>query len=76
MKNPETSVYATFVMTVVAQEDTSRAVWPSCPANGWRGGVEMLTSRPIPGKALITPDPQTQVPRKIEVHGPYVHGGG
>ena len=41
-----TGIYATFVMTVVAQEDQSRAVWPSCPALGWTGGVNRLTSMP------------------------------
>ena len=29
-----TGIYATFVMTVVVQEDMSRVVWPSCPAPG------------------------------------------
>jgi hypothetical protein len=33
--NSSTAVYATFVMTVVADEDRSRVVWPSCPAAGW-----------------------------------------
>jgi beta-mannosidase len=68
-----TSIYATFVMRLVAEEDGSRSIWPSCPANGWSSGVERLTSRPIPGKPLTTPN---QVPRRIETHGPYVHGGG
>ena len=27
-----TGIYASFVMTVVAEEDASRAIWPSCPA--------------------------------------------
>ena len=34
----ETAVYATFVMTTVADEDKSRIVWPSCPADGWSSG--------------------------------------
>ena len=29
-------VFASFVMTVVAQEDQSRAVWPSSPSRGWQ----------------------------------------
>ena len=49
-----TAIYATFVMTVVAQEDTSRAVWPSCPALGWTTGVRRLDSIPT-GSALTTP---------------------
>lgn len=69
------SIYATFVMTVVAQEDGSRAVWPSCPASGWKSGVERLTALPVPESALITPDPQ-HIKRTIEIHGEYIHGGG
>ena len=41
-----TGIYATFVMTVVAEEDASRSIWPSCPALGWTGGVDKLTARP------------------------------
>lgn len=66
-----TGIYATFVMTVVAQEDSSRVVWPSCPSSGWTGGVNTLTSIPN-GKPLTTP---TQGPR-FETHGPYQHGAG
>ena len=66
-----TAVYASFVMTIVAEEDRSRAVWPSCPALGWRTGVRMLDSLPN-GRPLTTP------PRgpTIETHGPYQHGSG
>lgn len=39
-------LYATFVMTVVAQEDQSRAVWPSSPARGWATGVHRLYQTP------------------------------
>ncbi|KAL3940829.1 MAG: hypothetical protein SGBAC_004699 [Bacillariaceae sp.] len=67
------SIYATFVMRVVAEEDGSRSIWPSCPSNGWESGVDKLTSRPIPYKNLVTPK---TAPRRIEVHGPYIHGGG
>ena len=28
-----TGIYATFVMTVVAQEDASRSIWPAPPAD-------------------------------------------
>ena len=41
-----TSIYATFVMTAVAEEDQTRALWPSCPALGWASGVNHLTSLP------------------------------
>ena len=35
----KTEIYATFVMTVVAEEDDSRSIWPSCPAFGWSTGL-------------------------------------
>ena len=60
----DTGIYATFVMTVVSEEDASRPVWPSCPASGWTGGVNTLTSIPN-GKPLTTP---TEGP-KFETHG-------
>ena len=67
----DTAIYATFVMTVVAQEDASRAVWPSCPALGWTTGVHKLDATPN-GNALTTPkDGKT-----LETHGPYLHGTG
>eukprot|EP00041_Stephanoeca_diplocostata_P032285 m.1031147 g.1031147 ORF g.1031147 m.1031147 type:complete len:1000 (-) comp24121_c0_seq1:1760-4759(-) len=69
--NTPTGIYATFVMTVVSQEDASRPVWPSCPALGWSTGVHALTSMPN-GKNLTTP----QSSRTIETHGPYQHGSG
>ena len=40
--NTTSYVYATFVMTLVAQEDQSRVVWPSSPASGWVTGVNRL----------------------------------
>lgn len=39
-------IYASFVMTVVAEEDSSRPPWPSSPSNGWLSGVDRLTSLP------------------------------
>ena len=44
-------IFRSFVMTVVAQEDRTRAIWPSCPALGWTGGVDKLTAIPN-GKPL------------------------
>ncbi len=41
-----TGIYATFVMAIVASEDQSRTIWPSCPANGWTAGVNRLTAQP------------------------------
>lgn len=66
-----TGIYATFVMTVVAEEDQSRAVWPSCPASGWTAGVDRLTSIPT-GNNLETPAKGPV----FETHGPYQHGSG
>ena len=35
MKGP-TSIYATFLLTTIAEEDRMRSVWPACPAAGWK----------------------------------------
>eukprot|EP01065_Artemidia_motanka_P025528 TRINITY_DN30520_c0_g1_i1.p1 TRINITY_DN30520_c0_g1~~TRINITY_DN30520_c0_g1_i1.p1 ORF type:complete len:912 (+),score=270.91 TRINITY_DN30520_c0_g1_i1:48-2783(+) len=69
-----TGIYATFVLTIVAEEDQMRSIWPSCPANGWKSGVERLTSRPNGsplglGPAFHTPEWGSN----IETHGPYQH---
>eukprot|EP01046_Picozoa_sp_COSAG06_P002943 COSAG06_NODE_108_length_23594_cov_43.013450_12_plen_1117_part_00 len=64
-------IYTTFVMTVLAQEDSSRSVWPSSPASGWGGGVNTLTS--IPNGKLLTP---AKIRKGHEQHGFYTHGGG
>lgn len=69
--NTSTSIYADFVLTVVASEDASRSIWPSCPGHGWVEGVHRLTSNPN-GKPLATPDNS----KTIETHGPYLHGAG
>lgn len=66
-----TGIYATFVMTLVAEEDASRSVWPSCPAKGWSTGVRMLDALPN-GNTLTTPKEGPT----IETHGPYQHGSG
>lgn len=39
---PSAGIYATFVLTVVMEEDQSRVLWPSCPSNGapwWSGAA-------------------------------------
>ena len=54
-------------MTVVAEEDASHAIWPSCPARGWSAGVEKLTARPVPGAELV---PHLLKERTLETHGP------
>ena len=65
-------IYAKFVMKIVAQEDPTRIVWPSCPSrNGWKTGVYTLTGIPN-GLPLSTPNTTNDFP--IEIHGPYMHG--
>lgn len=76
-----TAIYATFVLTVIASEDMSRIVWPSCPADGWTTGVHKLTSLPN-GRPLTTPDTTTDrcttVKGRtcIEIHRPKWKGTG
>ena len=67
-----TEVYATFVMTVVAEVvRDSVPIWPSCPAAGWDTGTNTLTGlfNGEPLTAGVLPRPTV-----IEVHGPYQHG--
>ena len=54
-----TAVYANFVMKIVGEEDASRAIWPSCPSDGWTAGVHKLTCM-ANGGPLTTPDPTPQ----------------
>ena len=46
-------MYESFVAPLIAQEDPSRPVWPSCPSAGWSSGVDRLTGLPN-GQALVT----------------------
>lgn len=66
-----TAIYATFVMTVVGEEDNSRSMMPSCPSIGWDAGVDKLYVR-ASGNKLTTPDKATTT----ETHGAYNHGWG
>ena len=50
----ETEIYATFVMTVVAEEDTSRSIWPSCPAFGWSTGVGLWYQKFVDSRSYPT----------------------
>eukprot|EP00403_Amphidinium_massartii_P026586 CAMPEP_0178395896 /NCGR_PEP_ID=MMETSP0689_2-20121128/13452_1 /TAXON_ID=160604 /ORGANISM="Amphidinium massartii, Strain CS-259" /LENGTH=952 /DNA_ID=CAMNT_0020016559 /DNA_START=255 /DNA_END=3113 /DNA_ORIENTATION=+ len=70
-----TEVYALFVMAVIAEEDASRAIWPSCPAYGWSTGVHRLTSLPVPAKHRLLTTPNS-TEHALEWHGPYQHGTG
>ena len=46
-------IWDSFVITTVAEEDTSRPVWPSCPSFGWTSGVDTLWGLPN-GNPLVT----------------------
>ena len=67
-------------MSILTSEDSSRAVWPSCPAQGWRSGVNRLSSHP--NGVALNPSPAAAVRAEvgvfgdIETHGPYQHGDG
>lgn len=70
------NVFATFVMTVVAQEDQSRVVWPSSPAAGWATGVNTLWQTPN-GKTNLTTHGGGHIWNQgIETHAPYQLGSG
>jgi hypothetical protein len=71
-------VFATFVMTVVAQEDQSRVVWPSSPAAGWVTGVNTLWQTPLISKntTLTTHGGGHIWNQGIETHAPYQLGSG
>ena len=68
----------TTVMSIVTDEDSSRAIWPSCPAQGWRSGVGRLSSHPDGQKLNPAPAASADVNAlgRIEQHGPYQHGDG
>ena len=57
--------YASFVMTIIAQEDPSRPIWPSCPSNGWISGVDRLTSLPN-GVLPLVPKPSDWAPAPLD----------
>lgn len=79
-----TGIYATFVLQTVADEDTSHVIWPSCPSNGWKAGVNRLTSMPNGSPLGLLPNAKPPSVVKgdvvdvalgsIETHGPYQHG--
>jgi beta-mannosidase len=70
-------VFASFVMTVVAQEDQSRAVWPSSPSRGWATGVHRLYQTPDwdSPQGLFTQGGGHSWTGGIESHAPYQTGG-
>ena len=81
--NPNQGQIGTTVMTIVTSEDSSRAIWPSCPAAGWSSGVNRLSS--LPNGKVLKPAASSMEGRllsqvgalgSIETHGPYQHGDG
>eukprot|EP01062_Namystynia_karyoxenos_P017405 TRINITY_DN163_c0_g1_i1.p1 TRINITY_DN163_c0_g1~~TRINITY_DN163_c0_g1_i1.p1 ORF type:complete len:1043 (+),score=341.75 TRINITY_DN163_c0_g1_i1:110-3130(+) len=70
-----TGIYATFVLTVVTEEDQMRSVWPSCPAEGWSSGVHRLTSQPNGSPLGLNPQFLAADAGRgaRETHGPYQH---
>jgi hypothetical protein len=78
--NSSAYVFATFVMTVVAQEDQTRVVWPASPAAGWVTGVSMLYQTPNlhePGGLNLTTKHGGHIWNMgIETHAPYQLGSG
>ena len=71
--DPTQNRIGTWLMGLVAQEDSTRPIWPSSPApGGWVSGVNRLSSLPN-GQPLV---PHDNSYASIEVHGPYQHGDG
>ena len=54
-------------MTILTSEDSSRAVWPSCPAQGWRSGVNRLSSHPDGVK--LNPAPASRASAEVDAFG-------
>jgi len=65
-------VYGPFVMQTVAEEDDTRAIWPSSPSQyGWSAGVHMATGKPN-GRPLVVRNESARY--NLETHGPYQRG--
>ena len=56
-------LYASFIMTTVAQEDTARPPWPSCPSGGWKSGVDTLWGLPNGNSFIASVSEGTLAPR-------------
>ena len=52
---------------MVAAEDKTTAIWPSCPSSGWKSGVNRLTGYP-------TLRPLAVGGHSLDLHGPYIQG--
>ena len=65
----------TYALTIVTEEDSTRAIWPASPAHfGWKSGVNMLTGMPN-GLALQVGNATNGGLVVNESHGPYQFGG-
>jgi len=75
--NTYTYVYAVFVMSIVADEDQSRVVWPSSPASGWVTGVNRLYGTPNHSPGGLTTKGGGHIwSEGQETHAPYQLGSG
>ena len=45
-------LWGSFVSPTIADEEPSRPLWPACPSNGWKSGVDRLTGLPN-GRPLV-----------------------
>eukprot|EP00038_Savillea_parva_P028912 m.67751 g.67751 ORF g.67751 m.67751 type:complete len:1029 (+) comp8463_c0_seq1:39-3125(+) len=61
------TLYVNFAMEVVAAEVSTTPLWPSCPAPGWKSGVNRLTGYPN-GNPLVIGG------HTLDLHGPYIKG--
>jgi hypothetical protein len=63
------NLFASYIMRVVADEDDTRAIWPSSPSSGgWGTGVRTIDGRPNGNTLTIG-----RARSRLEVHGPYGH---
>jgi hypothetical protein len=61
------TLFINFAMEVVAAEDKTTPIWPSCPAPGWKTGVNRLTG-------FASGQPLAIGGATLDLHGPYIKG--
>ena len=65
------------VFPPIVHEDISRVVWPACPSNGWKTGVNRKSGLPLAFDVELVPNEQTNwYDGHREFHMPYLHGTG
>jgi beta-mannosidase len=69
-------IYESFVMQTVAEEDDTRAIWPSSPSSfGWETGVDTLYGRPNGNPLKVRKARSDSLStHQLEWHGPYLQG--